>query len=248
MLIVSKFHDFYDTASAHGVDKTCVYKRSKLEVEIKRQNWDQPYHLKLPNGSNFYIDRIHESRSSYTGKNVGRVDVFPRVIAFCGNFYPVIKIKQTDVVGKPFCAYSAEEFAEFVAREDLFSNRSRYRYFSPRWDRFNVEYEQGVKAFFDTSQMDRYRELFHAFKSPIISIGSEKKLIVNPNLKDYGFMKVKDPQSAFQDIYMYLSGVIGAPLPPKEKMSDKVLAAAKGHDGEYSFKKPPGKRGKNKWR
>lgn len=248
MLIVSKFHDYYDTASAHGVDKTCIYKRAKLEVEIKRPNWDSQHQLKLPNGSNFYFDRVHDSRSVFHGSSVGRVDIFPRVIAFCGNFYPVIKIKQTDVESKAFCAYTQEEFAAFVDRENLFTNKSRYRYFSPRWDKFNVEYEQGLKAFFDTSQMDRYKELFHAYRAPAFVVGNEKKLLVNPCLKDYGFMKVKDPQSAFQDIHMYLSGVIGAPPNPKEKMSDKVLAAAKGHDGEYSFKKPPGKRGRNQWR
>jgi len=32
MLIVSKFHDYYDTAMGMGIDKTCVYNRTTIET------------------------------------------------------------------------------------------------------------------------------------------------------------------------------------------------------------------------
>jgi hypothetical protein len=78
--------------------------------------------------------------------------------------------------------------------------------------------------------------------------GKQKELIINPRLKDWGFQSIKDPVTAFQDIFMYISGVLGIPDPAMIKISDKELAKKKGHDGKFSFRKPPGKRGNPKWR
>jgi len=39
---------------------------------------------------------------------------------------------------------------------------------------------------------------------------------------------------------MFISGVLGVQVRPTVEISDKDKQAAKGHDGEYSFKKPPG--------
>ena len=36
MLIISKFHDYYDSAIAYGVDKECVYNR-KTEIIDKNK-------------------------------------------------------------------------------------------------------------------------------------------------------------------------------------------------------------------
>ena len=67
-------------------------------------------------------------------------------------------------------------------------------------------------------------------------------------MKNYRFVQIKDPPTAFQDIFMYIAGVIGITEPVTVKISDKELAKKKGHDGKYSFRKPPGKRGNPKWR
>ena len=71
-------------------------------------------------------------------------------------------------------------------------------------------------------------------------------LVTNAQLKDFQFAKMKDPFTAFQDIYMYISGVLGVDAKPMVQISDKDLAHKRGHGGKYSFKKPPGtkKRGK----
>lgn len=248
MLIVSKFHDYYDTASIYGVDKTVVYSRVRQEIPVHRKNWADLHTLKIPDGTNFVLKRAYldEKYGSHTTTTLGEVYVNQRVVGFCGKFYPLIMV-QPIFSGKSFFFYDIESFSQFAAKEGIFYN-TRRSFFSPRWDGHNPKYEQGLKGFFNTVDMVGQEELFHAFKTPVMILGSQKEIILNPCLKDFGFMKMKDPQTAFQDIYMYIGGVLGAPPKPKEKMSDEVLAAAKGHDGPYSFRKPPGKRGKKQWR
>jgi len=38
MLICSKFHDYYDSIVAFGIDKTVVYPRKDNEIEIRFQD------------------------------------------------------------------------------------------------------------------------------------------------------------------------------------------------------------------
>lgn len=246
MLIVSKFHDYYDTASIYGVDRTCVYIRNEDKIEIKGRGWRDSPHVTLRDGTSFQLGSL----ASYETKRFKHADYeFKKaVLGFCGHIYPMIKVEKiwgplyggkTEV----FCFYDHPSFKEFMANEGI--QKPQYGYWYT--DNMSVDSDKGLFNFFDINRWTKLEGLFAAFHVPCFVL-RERTLKLNPNLKNLGFMKVKHPQTAFQDIYMYLSGVLGAPLPPKEKMSDKVLAAAKGHDGEYSFKKPPGKRGKNRWR
>jgi hypothetical protein len=243
MKIVSKFHDYYDTASIHGIDKTCIYLREEEKIEVHGRGWRDEPHILLKDGTRFLLSKT----VTYESKRLQHADYeFKKaVLGFCGELYPLIKVEKTCGGKKEiFCFYDQPSFNEFLAEEGIPKDR-----YGGRWssDRMSIESDQGLYNFFDENTWRKLEGLFAAYHVPYFVL-REKTLKLNPNLKNLGFMKIKDPQTTFQDIYMYMSGVLGAPLPPKEKMSDKVLAAAKGHDGEYSFKKPPGKRGKNRWR
>lgn len=66
-------------------------------------------------------------------------------------------------------------------------------------------------------------------------------------LKEYAFYKFFDTYTAFQEIHMYLGGVLGFGNPHVPVPDDKTTRDIKGFDN-WSFKKPPGgkKRRKNK--
>lgn len=246
MLIVSKFHDYYDTASIYGVDKTCVYLRNEEKIEVHGRGWRNDPYVSLKDGKRLQLGQV----ASYETKRfVGASYEFKKaVLGFCGHIYPLIKVIKTSSTlphtEEAFCFYDQPSFKEFVAEEGIAGKSYRSRWYT---DNFYVDDDQGIYNFFDPNKWTKLEGLFAAFHVPCFVL-RERSLKLNPNLKKLGFMKIKDPQSAFQDVYMYLSGVLGAPPPPKEKIDDKIMAASKGHDGEYSFKKPPGKRGKNKWR
>jgi hypothetical protein len=245
MLIVSKFHDYYDTASIYGVDKTCVYLRNEEKLEIKGRGWQAAPYVIRADGVRFDLGKV----ASYETKRfIGVEYTFKKaVLGFCGEIYPLIKVVRkysNATASENFCFYDQPSFKEFCAAEGILGKSHRSRWYA---ENFSIDDDQGLYNFFDHNKWTRLEGLFAAFHIPCFVI-REASVKLNPNLKNLGFMKIKDPQTAFQDVYMYLSGVLGAPPKPKEKISDKIMAATKGHDGEYSFRKPPGKRGKKQWR
>lgn len=248
MLIVSKFHDYYDTASVHGVDKTCVYKRDKSFVEVKRVHWGDPEFIKLPDGDRFNIPE------SFGSDTLGIFDAHRMILGFCGEFFPVVILERHNwSTAKPerYAFYSYQRLSDFLESRGMKPKTGT----TSRYNRYRLDTFSGISNFFDTNALKKYNGLFHAYKTPIFlfsshnpdgPIRSGRLLVLNPNLKSIGFMKVKDPQTAFQDVFQFMSGVIGNTANPMVSVSDKDKAAKYGHDDKYSFKKPPGK--KVRWR
>lgn len=66
-------------------------------------------------------------------------------------------------------------------------------------------------------------------------------VIRNPRLQDVEFQAVIDPFTAFQEISMYLSGVIGSKGNPMVQLSDDEIRDKHGFDPVYGFRKLPTK-------
>ena len=235
MLIVRTWVDFYDSVSAFGIDKTCVYNRKTEVVKSSRDsNWKERFFIS-PNKKKIIFKHlpVEERFLVYSIENV--------VVGFCGMLYPAVVINKNDK--KTYC-YSPSEVLNYFAKEKV-----NLRSFARRWywnGDFSIKSEKGLNNFFDSNCWGGLLDVFSEFRVPcFLYSGINEKLTLNPKLKDLNFMKVKDPQTAFQDIYFYLSGVLGAPVEKTKPVDDKIKAATHGHDGPYSFKKPPG--GK-KWR
>lgn len=234
MLIVSRFHDYYDSIRAFGVDKSCVYKRTSEFVpkvdKLVINYW--------PTEEIFNVNKNGYWINYYVNK---------QVIGFCGEMYPLLSVKKTHCVQPEqyFYFYSHEEFKQFFDEEGVNLKSSRLS----RWwysDRdFSVKNEVNIKRFFDKKTWSSLVDRFQEHKCPVFIYGSRNveaasRLQINPQLIKYRFFKVKDSQTAFQDIYMYMSGVLGSKGPEPLPVSDKIKAQAHGHDGKYSFKKAPG--------
>ena len=245
MLITGPFRDYYDSIKSYGIDKTCVYKREPSEHNIKfaiktgswRDHW--PYY--------------HSLRKEARGKAVLELIEKRFIIGFCGKIYPVIVVEQRldkKMVDK-FIFYDTASALEFVKKYSI-EGRG---YSSLIID--EIGSKKSLDAFFDPSRYDTVTSVFHRFYCPVFIYGrfdteggfkEKERLILNPRLKDYGFGQVKGAVVAFQDIFMFISGVLGISAPETVEISDKEMAKKKGHDGKYSFRKPPGKRGKKQWR
>jgi hypothetical protein len=265
MLIDSDFHDYYDTAATYGIDKTIVYTR-KTKSQITTRHASKEDLLVLPDGSS-YVLKTNAPRGDLplserlSGVRGGWGDAYKWLLGFCGSFYPVVHLSYYSQLQSPssssYYFYDAESLQEHLVQMGLSDQKDRRGYgkwYSERSEDVCSEY--GRKNIFNVERWGKHDFLFHAFKTPVFLLGynwpdhhQENALVLNPCLKDLGFMRIKDPHTAFQDIQSYISGVIGMPAKPMVEISDKDKAAAKGHDSPYSFRKPPGKRSKNgPWR
>ena len=85
------------------------------------------------------------------------------------------------------------------------------------------------------------------YKTPVIVSYKEKenkdsiKLISNPKLFEYNFLKMIDPYTLFQEIQMYVGGVLGNNEPNIIEVSDDVKIASHGYN-KWSFRNTPKKK------
>lgn len=241
MYIVSKHRDYYDKIKAFGIDKTVVYKRETLEIPKKRSHhyvsWSERDNFPSP-------DEKQNQKSRYVFRY--------SVIGFCGSLHPVVQAFRHDLKTDALCNktnfYSYSELADFLAERNLEDGRRGYY----RESDIQIGNPSGLKRFFDINSWTKLTDKFREHNVPVFEYTSMKTesgydnegLRLNPNLENYDFGKVKDAVTAFQSIYMYLSGVLGTPEKPMVKISDKDLAKKRGHDGKYSFRTPPKKKKK----
>jgi hypothetical protein len=248
MLIESKFHDYYDSVISYGVDKTVPYNRETVDIEAPRD-----FHSRIGYNVSFWPVKEPTSevrRLKFDGVEGDFSFVF-RVVGFCGELFPCVCLEATHMwkgkAPKPRWFYTLKEYQEFLDRFTFHEKRFH------REDGFDLDHKNRPKNFFNLAHWEPLKKLFPIHRVPAFMFGPEHFnsrgiLRLNPELKKLQFMKVKAPAEAFQEIYMYISGVLGMNPRPMVEISDKDRAAAKGHDGKYSFRKPPGKKGNPRWR
>lgn len=227
MKIFSKFRDFYDTASSHGIDKEIVYVREQDVIRIPRVE-------EMPYAYDFSSRAPHNGEMLYV-----RVSVDFILVGFCGTIFPgahiEVKIDDMNLTENYYC-YSHESLIKFCAKLGHVLEEHRWSWNS----------RMSSKEFFSSPHANWHSQ-FHLHKTPIFIVRRDDdskakrnhQILVNPMLKNFNFQTVKDAYSAFQEIQMYVSGVLGASSKPMLKLSDKELAKKRGHDGVYSFRKPP---------
>ena len=69
-----------------------------------------------------------------------------------------------------------------------------------------------------------------------------QKFFINPLLKDYQFYKVYDAVQTFQEIQMFISGVLGNKEKEIIEVADKYKITQHGFDKKWSFRKEPTKK------
>lgn len=222
MLIDSNFHDYYDTAMAAGVDKTCVYNRRVKKVAMAHRVEDR----------GLISDKITVGYRKYNF-------VDWRVIGFAGEIFPFMCVTDSLLkIGKPF--YSWEPVAKHLDKAMIYERETRYH--QSTW---NTLSDLNLKKFFEEPRWTHLKKIFVEHRTPIflIDFGRDARVLtLNVCLKDYRFMTVKDPFTAFQEIHGYLSGVLGG--------LDRDMAAVNNDDRikqrgftKWSFRKEP-RRGK----
>jgi hypothetical protein len=245
MLIDSDFHDYYDSVlRVSGVDKTCPYLRKTSSIDFKvKDSWQ-----KEESTTGVLFRKLGESTIYFDGKSrwTQREFIGRAVVAFAGNFYPMVKIPKPNGYKKTI-VYDLDE-ATHMLRERFPKHMAKIekgRKQDIRW--LDGAHPDKLADFFDQSQWAPLEYLFREHNSPVLLIegdwGSERTLTINPVLKKIKFMKVKDTYTAFQEIHTFLSGVLGVGEPMTAEVGNDDRVKQRGFNKE-SFRKAPGKKKK----
>jgi hypothetical protein len=224
--IIDKRKDYYDIGMGLGHDDNIVYVREPKDIVLNPQNPRR------------YIKRFDT--------------IF---VGFCGKIYPAIVVysdkydTKNDII-KGVC-YTIEEVDKFIHanfdKKDIESyENSTYKgslwskSINLNWSRNSLirDFER-MKERTHFAKIGHYQKLFIEYNTPIWVIDyPNNEIHINCLLKPWEFYKIFDAYTAFQEISMYVGGVLLAPVNPVPNIPDDTMRDIKGFD-KWSFRKEP---------
>jgi len=237
MLIIAKKSekDYYDgVVGTMGIDKTLVYNRQIIEIDKKiiptflnsgKRSW------LLSSNHNLSGHSIKKECQEY--QNYGYF-----VIGFCGKLYVGWKLYK-QIESRFSTELSTNIIYDFNYMNSILNSNSWHGKFVDNYNRM-ISYDA--------------IQLFRDYKTPVFiydgdygrtSIGrgtgnGSEKFIINPILSQYHFYKVFDSFQAFQEISMFIGGVLGRGEKEIIEVEDKYKIEQHGFD-KWSFRKEPRK-------
>ncbi len=242
MRIISKFKDYYDSSAGYGVDLTQVFLRNEERYSLRMKE-KPPIAVAIEKSVNMVSDRLVLLASErYEVVHVG----------FCGKIY-------TGISGPVFENGSVvKDHANMIVRriywkvddiplEELSKEGkvSLFHMYSLHRSGGRVKTVKTLKEWFEMNKnllVQEDLELFTEHNLVVFSlIPSKEEVIVNSVLKECEFQTLKDPFTAFQDISMFVSGVLSGSGKEMIQLADRDRITAHGFDHK-SFRKEAGKR------
>lgn len=227
MRIISNYKDYYD--SLQDYSDTIIWNRNYRSI-VEYDPSLKSIWSKLGLFNYYNIQDIKDRRGSYLHK-------IPLILGYCGNYYKyVIKLESSmPYKDLPF----TDEFFNIV------SNKETY-------DLVDVTLDNDVKRYFYGSFYNLdisfllSEDLFTKYNSPLLllcplRLEEEKdkdlfRIYLNPSLKKLGFSKKKDIQQVYQELDMYVSGVL-TNKEERPELREKHRQGARFD--KYSFRRLP---------
>jgi len=259
MKIISKFRDYYDSALAMGLDESIHYIRQTKDIDDKEllSSLEELFEY-VPQIDHRWNSELEHFRLVY--------------FFFCGKLYVAYKftfnsLDQQQTVTN--ILYSISDIEKVLKKFKLRWGDEKTGSKWKRWTKSSIYAKRNftrsnVKDIFEKYRKGILSDLNIKCNSPVLVAFREDgkiKLISNPRLADYNFVCLFDPYTAFQEISMFVGGVIGSQkvnIGGKKKKrkydhsivipkDDKVAIERHGFDYKYSFRKAPeGKKVKRK--
>lgn len=240
-IINSKRKDYYDgVAGTTGIDKAIVYDRQIIEINEK----DYPQFFKKANSwtnkKSTPFCNLNNTQIKRKLRIAGIYDyIAPFVIGFCGKLYVGWKLYSQ---GKNDLPYGSKELITAITYDnENVKKLVELRY----WWGGNFEDNLNYVLTYDPI------EFFREFNVPVFVYDSDygridipriwlnkPKFFINPLLKEYQFYKIFNAVQAFQEIQMFISGVLGNKEKEIIEISDKDKIKQHGFD-KWSFRKEP---------
>ena len=233
MLILDKKNkDYYDgVAGTTGIDKSIIYERNTIELENK----NIPYPFSRDISWKKYRDNIVINLSYFKLKKdyeMKYFDISYFIIGFCGKLYVGCKsyYMNGNVINFDI-SYDMNHMKDCIidrTYHDGFENTINN---IQKLDTINIFREYNTPIFlWDYCYLKRYSNRFSIYHEKNV------KFFINPILKEYEFYKVFDTYQTFQEIQMFISGVLGNKENNVVIISDKDKIIQHGFD-KWSFRK-----------
>lgn len=253
MRIISKVRDYYDCGQAYGQDPELIYLRRPDEyILLSGDKW---------------IDRLEDLRDTmpYARRNP---DMERFVIGFCGKVYPGYKFSYyCQRLGVTQGKDQFTRLERILYHPDDFKALFKYKSVQKAFPKFfekpkgrlrrwssrlfaHMRYEDVVQSYEANFGSDKFFDLFIETNSPIWiyhpAIDERCRhprrkgtfIKINDRLAGYDFVRIQDPYTAYQELSMFVGGVLRRAEPIMASVSDASMLKKKGFH-EYSFKTRP---------
>jgi hypothetical protein len=233
--IVGKNRDYYDSALAHGADMSLVYERVTRKADGCDDDLGSDFGFKdAPIGQSFYDERLRR----YQGND----RFMPCLLLFCGKAHPFFEHDYYRTGGNSGTDHLWDAGSVHASVGTVLTGRPLRRY--REGTGFGIRHfdRKRVDAWFAGRLPDaRIAEIHHRHRSPVVlyrAIGNEREVetVVDPILTRIGFQRTVDAFSAFQEIAMYLGGVLRGNENAMATISDEDKLGKHGMD-EWSFRR-----------
>ena len=249
MRIISSYSDYYDTAQGFGVDLTKIFNRvSGIGQPFPLPQWND--HVYWGDESTSTYPKFEKSSYKYSVSDP-ELQLNCVYILVAGKLYGGIRVKdrRDRKPGLPYpdiyTIWTEKGLEDLQAATNIWTvSRNGYRKFDTK--RENKSYETACKILKvkDDEIIAKWaidnNITIAAFGSHMVERGKDIGIVyhseINPSLKTYNFQEVIDPFTLYQEIEMYLGGVLGNKEVIPE-MADKDKVVSHGFDPKWSFRK-----------
>jgi len=239
MKLIGKIHDYYDNCQCYGIDPSIVFDRTPRAGNQAINDW--------------ILDQTKEHRQHkpfYQNNNLDFLSL--QVIGFCGKLYPVVVFNTEFVtsnlidVAHRECYYDHDQLQKLITLLEtkpyqpllsfiITSIRYNEKTITKVID--NLEHRMKQIRNLDANHLfiNHRVPFFHAELKNNQRCYEPVTLL--PVLKSFDFYKAVNPFTAFQEISMYLGGIIPKQTPDLVSISDKDRIFQHGFN-KYSFRHP----------
>jgi hypothetical protein len=249
MRIISKFSDYYDSGMKYGTDPNILYVREMVE---HKRTWRKSCEYDEAHAVVTKVLDAGEARDRWHNYNIGgRFTERTIVVVFCGKIYPCLELSVEEktfpcVTKHTHYCYTFSQ-VEVIYKENL-SKKDLKSFYEPRtrkrrWRRWKREtFIESLRKFFALSGTsdNNLMDFHHAKEVPVMMLAFDHRVVYNPCLKDVQFFRIMDNYTAYQELAMFIGGVLGGKSPKTIEVSNDIKIAKRGFD-KWSFRKEPEK-------
>jgi hypothetical protein len=238
MKIVSPFHDYYDIATFYSPTPMYIRQTQEFDLTHPENNKTLAPHwaLDLREMMNHAPSiTVNNFRIGDDPTSVQSIQKF--LVGFCGRLYVGYQIDMN--------SYKVVHYRYGIPKllEDFpYCKRAS----TPEWDEKLLKdwerFYQNYKALLENKDVTNFVES----GIPVFAIlpferswGHRCIFQLNPRLRDLGFVSQFDPYMAYQEIEMFVGGVLSNTEDASLERTDEAVAESKGFDRKWSFRRHP---------